>query len=50
MDDFLIENLPWAIDMLSKTLPNKDLLYYPFNSKQSKYLDIFAFYYTKKSG
>ena len=49
-DDFLMQNLPGANDMLSKTLPNKDLLYYPFNPKQTKYLDIFDLAYTKKSG
>ena len=49
-DDFLMENLPGVNDMLSKTLPNKDLLYYPFNPKQSKFLDVFDFTYTKKGG
>ena len=49
-DNFLMENLPGADDMLSITLPNKDLLYYPLNSKQNKYLDVFDFAYQKKGG
>ena len=49
-DNFLMENLPGASDMLSITLPNKDLLYYPLNSKQNKYLDVFDFEYQKKGG
>ena len=49
-DNFLMENLPGANDMLSITLPNKDLLYYPFNSKQNKTLDVFDFTYQKKGG
>ena len=49
-DNFLMENLPGASDMLSITLPNKDLLYYPLNSKQNKYLDVFDFVYQKKGG
>ena len=47
-DNFLLENLPGASDMLSVTLPNKDLLYYPFNSKQNRTLDVFDFIYQKK--
>ena len=46
-DNFLMENLPGANDMLSITLPNKDLLYYPLNSKQNKYLDVFDFVYQR---
>jgi hypothetical protein len=34
-DNFLFENLPGAEDMLIKTLPNKDLLYYPYNFQQN---------------
>ena len=49
-DNFLIENLPAADDMLSKTLQNKDILYYPFNYKHNKYLDVFEFSYQKKGG
>ena len=49
-DNFLMENLPGVDDMLSTTLPNKDLLYYPFNYKQNKSLDVFEFIYQKKGG
>ena len=49
-DNFLLENLPGASDMLLLTLPNKDLLYYPFNSKQNKPLDVFDFTYQRKGG
>ena len=49
-DNFLMENLPGALDMLSLTLPNADLLYYPFNYKQNKSLDVFDFTYQKKAG
>ena len=30
-DNFLLENLPGADEMLSKTLPNKDIMFYPFS-------------------
>ena len=49
-DNFLLESLPGASDMLSITLPNKDLLYYPINSKQNKSLDVFDFTFQKKGG
>ena len=49
-DNFLMENLPGADDMLSITLPNKDLLYYPLDSKQNKFLDVFDFVFQKKGG
>ena len=49
-DNFLFENLPGAEDMLLKTLPNKDLLYYPFTSQQNKSLNVFDFAYQKKGG
>ena len=49
-DNFLMENLPGASDMLSLTLPNADLLYYPFNYKENKPLDVFDFTYQKKVG
>ena len=42
-DNFLMGNLPGAWDMLSLALPNKDLLYYPYNSLQNKPLDVFDF-------
>ena len=45
-----MENLPGASDMLSLTLPNADLLYYPFNYKENKPLDVFDFTYQKKVG
>ena len=50
-DNFLMENLPGASDMLSFALPNTDLLYYPFNSKQNnKPMDVFDLTYQKKAG
>ncbi len=49
-DNFLMENLPGAKDMLSITLPNKDLLYYPLNSKQNQFLDVFDIINHKKRG
>ena len=49
-DNFLMDNLPGACDMLSLTLPNKDLLYYPYNSLQNKPLDVFDFSYQRKGG
>ena len=49
-DNFLMDNLPGASDMLSLTLPNKDLLYYPYNSLQNKPLDVFDFSYQRKGG
>ena len=49
-DNFLFENLPGAEDMLLKTLPNKDLLYYPFTTQQNKSLNVFDFAYQKKGG
>ena len=49
-DNFLFENLPGVEDMLTKTLPNKDLLYYPYNSQQNNSLNVFDFTYQKKGG
>ena len=49
-DNFLFENLPGAEDMLIKTLPNKDLLYYPYNFQQNNSLNVFDFTYQKKGG
>ena len=34
-DNFLFENLQKTEDMLIKTIPNKDLLYYPYNIQQN---------------
>ena len=42
-DTFLIDNLPGAKDMLSFTLPNKDILYYPFSSNACQNLKAFDF-------
>ena len=42
-DNFLLENLPGADEMLSKTLPNKDIMFYPFSQNQSLYLKAFDF-------
>ena len=47
-DNFLFDNLPGVEDMLAKTLPNKDLLYYPNVIKQSNSLNVFDFTYQKK--
>jgi len=49
-DNFLMENLPSASDMISLTLNNKDLLYYPFNTKQNKYIEVFDISCQKKLG
>ena len=48
-DNFLLENLPGATEMLTMTLPNKDLLYYPFNSLFSTNSNVFDFS-TQKTG
>ena len=42
-DNFLLENLPGANEMLSKTLPNKDIMFYPFSQNQTSYLKAFDF-------
>jgi translation initiation factor 3 subunit D len=42
-DNFLLENLPGADEMLSKTLPNKDIMFYPFSQNQSLFLKAFDF-------
>ena len=47
-DNFLFDNLPGVEDMLAKTLPNKDLLYYPNTIKQNNSLNVFDFTYQKK--
>jgi len=31
LDTFLYDNLPGAMEMLKSTLPNKDIIYYPYN-------------------
>ena len=49
-DNFLFENLPGVEDMLTKTLPNKDLLYYPYNYQQNNSLNVFDFTFQKKGG
>ncbi len=49
-DNFLFDNLPGIDDMLSKTLPNKDLLYYPNNFSQINSLNVFDFAYQRKGG
>ena len=50
VDNFLFENLPGAEEMLTKTLPNKNLLYYPYNFQQNNSLNAFDFAFQKKGG
>ena len=39
-DTFLFDNLPGVEDMLTKTLPNKDLLFYPHSSQKNCSLNV----------
>ena len=50
IDNFLFENLPGAEEMLTKTLPNKNLLYYPNNFQENNSLNAFDFAFQKKGG
>ena len=49
-DNFLFDNLPGVEDMLTKTLPNKDLLFYPYSSQENCSLNVFDFINQKKGG
>ena len=49
-DNFLFDNLPGAEDMLTKTLPNKDLLFYPYSTQKNSSLNVFDFINQKKGG
>ena len=49
-DTFLFDNLPGVEDMLTKTLPNKDLLFYPHSSQKNCSLNVFDFINQKKGG
>jgi hypothetical protein len=49
-DNFLFDNLPGVEDMLSKTLPNKDLLFYPYSYQENNSLNVFDFINQKKGG
>lgn len=42
-DEFLLNNLPNCAEMFSKTLQNKEMLYYPPVSNQCSFLKIFDF-------